>query len=90
VKTVFVVGAGPAGMFAARKIAMAGHQVMIFNRDIKPGGLAEYGIYPAKDKMRSGLRKQLAAVLRYAQRALLRPCPDRHELCADHPGVTGL
>jgi len=63
VKTVFVVGAGPAGMFAARKIAMAGHQVMIFNRDIKPGGLAEYGIYPAKDKMRSGLRKQLAAVL---------------------------
>jgi len=36
---------------------------MIFNRDIKPGGLAEYGIYPAKNKMRSGLRKQLAAVL---------------------------
>jgi ferredoxin/flavodoxin---NADP+ reductase len=62
-KTVFVVGAGPAGMFAARKIAMAGHQVMIFNRDIKPGGLAEYGIYPAKDKMRFGLRKQFAAVL---------------------------
>ncbi len=62
-KTVFVVGAGPAGMFAARKIAMTGHQVMIFNRDIKPGGLAEYGIYPAKDKMRSGLPKQLGAVL---------------------------
>ena len=62
-KTVFVVGAGPAGMFAARKIAMAGHQVIIFNRDIKPGGLAEYGIYPSKDKMRSGLRKQFAAVL---------------------------
>ena len=62
-KTVFVVGAGPAGMFAAKKIAQAGHQVIIFNRDIKPGGLAEYGIYPVKDKMKSGLRKQFAMVL---------------------------
>ena len=62
-KTVFVVGAGPAGMFAAQKIAQAGHQVIILNRDIKPGGLAEYGIYPTKDKMKVGLRKQFARVL---------------------------
>jgi ferredoxin/flavodoxin---NADP+ reductase len=62
-KTVFVVGAGPAGMFAAQKIALAGHQVVIFNRDIKHGGLAEYGIYVVKDKMKSGLRKQFAKVL---------------------------
>jgi len=62
-KTVFVVGAGPAGMFAAQKIAQAGFQVIVFNRDIKPGGLAEYGIYPEKDKMKIGLRKQFAKVL---------------------------
>lgn len=62
-KTVFVVGAGPAGLFAAQKIAQAGHQTVIFNRDIKPGGLAEYGIYPTKDKMKFGLRKQFAKVL---------------------------
>ncbi len=62
-KTVFVVGAGPAGLFAAQKIGLAGHQVIIFNRDIKPGGLAEYGIYPVKDKMKVGLRKQFAKVL---------------------------
>jgi ferredoxin/flavodoxin---NADP+ reductase len=62
-KTVFVVGAGPAGMFAAQRIAQAGHQVVILNRDIKPGGLAEYGIYPTKDKMKVGLRKQFAKVL---------------------------
>lgn len=62
-KTVFVVGAGPAGLFAAQKIAMSGHQVFLFNRDIKPGGLAEYGIYPLKDKMKFGLRKQFAKVL---------------------------
>ncbi len=62
-KTVFVVGAGPAGLFAAQKIAQAGHETIIFNRDIKPGGLAEYGIYPTKDKMKFGLRKQFAKVL---------------------------
>jgi ferredoxin/flavodoxin---NADP+ reductase len=63
VKSVFVVGAGPAGMFAAQKIAQGGHEVIILNRDIKPGGLAEYGIYPTKDKMKIGLRKQFAKVL---------------------------
>jgi len=63
VKTVFVVGAGPAGMFAAQKIALAGHQVVILNRDIKPGGLAEYGIYVVKEKMKAGLRKQFAKAL---------------------------
>ncbi len=61
--TVFVIGAGPAGMFAAQKIALAGHDVVILNRDVKPGGLAEYGIYPIKDKMKNGLRKQFAKVL---------------------------
>src|SRR6516225_2267788 len=50
-------------MFAAQKIAQGGHEVVIFNRDIKPGGLAEYGIYPTKDKMKIGLRKQFAKVL---------------------------
>jgi ferredoxin/flavodoxin---NADP+ reductase len=62
-KGVFVVGAGPAGMFAARQIALAGYEVFLFNRDVKPGGLAEYGIYPLKDKMKVGLRKQFARIL---------------------------
>ena len=62
-KTVFVVGAGPAGFYATQKIARASYPVVLFNRDIKPGGLAEYGIYPMKDKMKSGLRKQFGKVL---------------------------
>jgi ferredoxin--NADP+ reductase len=61
--TVFVVGAGPAGLFATRKIAAAGYRVVIFNRDVKPGGLAEYGIYPQKFHMKDGLRKQFAKIL---------------------------
>jgi ferredoxin--NADP+ reductase len=62
-KGVFVVGAGPAGMFAARQIALAGYETFIFNRDIRPGGLAQYGIYPLKTKMKSGLRKQFVQTL---------------------------
>ena len=60
---VAVVGAGPAGMFAARELARAGAKVVIFNRDIKPGGLAEYGIYLDKYSMKEGLRSQFRQVL---------------------------
>ncbi len=58
-----VVGAGPAGLFAARELARSGVTVVIFNRDIKPGGLAEYGIYPDKYAMKDGLRNQFNQVL---------------------------
>jgi ferredoxin--NADP+ reductase len=60
---VAVVGAGPAGLFAARELAMAGVRVALINRDIKAGGLAEYGIYPDKYKMKDGLRKQFRQIL---------------------------
>jgi len=43
-KTVAVVGGGPAGVSCAHRLAMLGHDVVIFNRDDKPGGLNEYGI----------------------------------------------
>ena len=55
---IVVVGAGPAGMAVAGTLAKAGHEVIILNRDIKFGGLAEYGIFPSKLKLRGGLKKQ--------------------------------
>lgn len=58
-----VIGSGPAGMFAAREMARNGVKVVIFNRDIKPGGLAEYGIYPEKFVMKESLRVQFRQVL---------------------------
>ena len=61
---IIVVGAGPAGMAAASSLAKAGHEVIILNRDIKFGGLAEYGIFPAKLKLRGGLKKQYWELLR--------------------------
>jgi ferredoxin--NADP+ reductase len=60
---VAVVGAGPAGLFGARELANQGAHVVLFNRDIKPGGLAEYGIYPTKYTMKAGLRKQFRQIL---------------------------
>ncbi len=60
---IAVVGAGPAGLFGARELASQGSEVVLFNRDIKPGGLAEYGIYPEKYNMKKGLRKQFDNVL---------------------------
>jgi len=55
---IIVAGAGPAGMAVASSLSKAGHEVIIVNRDIKFGGLAEYGIFPSKLKLRGGLKKQ--------------------------------
>ncbi|WP_455370662.1 FAD-dependent oxidoreductase [Petrachloros mirabilis] len=55
---IIVAGAGPAGMAVASSLAKEGHDVIILNRDIKFGGLAEYGIFPSKLKLRGGLKKQ--------------------------------
>ena len=45
-KRVAIVGAGPAGLSAARELARAGHAVTVFERDAMPGGLDTYGIVP--------------------------------------------
>jgi glutamate synthase (NADPH/NADH) small chain len=43
-RRVAVVGGGPAGLSCAHRLAALGHEVVIFNRDEKIGGLNEYGI----------------------------------------------
>ena len=43
-KTVAVVGAGPAGLACAHRLARQGHVVTVFDAKSKPGGLNEYGI----------------------------------------------
>ena len=60
---IIVVGAGPAGMSVANLMSKAGHEVVVLNRDIKFGGLAEYGIFPSKLKLRGGLRKTYWEIL---------------------------
>ncbi len=43
-KKVAVVGSGPAGMAAAQQLNRAGHEVVVFERDDRAGGLMIYGI----------------------------------------------
>ncbi len=43
-KRVAIVGSGPAGLAAAQQLARAGHEVHVFEKNGKPGGLLRYGI----------------------------------------------
>jgi glutamate synthase (NADPH/NADH) small chain len=43
-KRVAVVGAGPAGLAAAQQLARAGHDVTLFEKNDRVGGLLRYGI----------------------------------------------
>ena len=52
-KKVAVVGSGPAGMAAAQQLARAGHDVTLFEKNDRVGGLLRYGI--PDFKMEKGL-----------------------------------
>jgi dihydropyrimidine dehydrogenase (NAD+) subunit PreT len=43
-KRVAVIGAGPAGLSCAHRLAMLGHHVTVFEARAEPGGLNEYGL----------------------------------------------
>jgi glutamate synthase (NADPH/NADH) small chain len=55
-KTIAVVGAGPAGLSCAHRLAMLGHDVVVFEAREKSGGLNEYGI--AKYKLPGDFAQQ--------------------------------
>jgi glutamate synthase (NADPH/NADH) small chain len=43
-KRVAIVGSGPAGLACAQQLARAGHEVHVYEKLAKPGGLLRYGI----------------------------------------------
>ena len=43
-RRIAIIGAGPAGLACAHRLAMHGHDVVIYDRHALPGGLNEYGV----------------------------------------------
>jgi len=43
-KDISIVGSGPAGLAAADQLNRAGHNVIVYEKNIRPGGLLRYGI----------------------------------------------
>jgi glutamate synthase (NADPH/NADH) small chain len=43
-KSVAVIGSGPAGLAASQQLARAGHDVHLYEKNAKAGGLLRYGI----------------------------------------------
>jgi glutamate synthase (NADPH/NADH) small chain len=62
-KTIAVVGAGPAGLACAHRLAMLGHGVVVFEAREKGGGLNEYGIAKYKLLSIGGIEIQHGCVL---------------------------
>ncbi|HEV7815465.1 MAG TPA: NAD(P)-dependent oxidoreductase [Janthinobacterium sp.] len=60
-KTIAVVGAGPAGLSCAHRLAMLGNDVVVYEAREKAGGLNEYGI--AKYKLTGDFAQEEVAFL---------------------------
>lgn len=60
-KKVAIIGAGPAGLAAANDLALAGHDVTVYEAQDEPGGMLRYGI-PEYRLPRGIIRKEIGYI----------------------------
>lgn len=82
-KRIAVVGAGPAGLSCAHRLASFGHEVVVFEARPKPGGLNEYGIaaYKVVDDF---AQREVAFILGIGGITIEYETPLGPELTLDH------
>ena len=84
---VAVVGSGPAGLAAASRLNRVGHEVTVFERDDRIGGLLRYGI-PDFKMEKSVIDRRLAILeaegVRFVTGAAVGTSPTWDALVADH------
>ena len=90
-KRVAVVGAGPAGLACAHRLAMKGHEIDLFDARPKGGGLNEYGIatYKATDGFAGAeldWLMQIGGITLHTGRALGRDL-SLDGICSDYDAV---
>jgi len=81
-KRVIVIGAGPAGLEAARAAAARGHHVRLFERAAEPGGQLLLAILPPQKEKIEWLRQCLITQARKAGVELFTSTPFRPEALA--------
>ncbi|MYA89814.1 MAG: NAD(P)-dependent oxidoreductase [Boseongicola sp. SB0662_bin_57] len=90
-KRIAVVGAGPAGLACAHRLAMHGHEVVVFDSRQRPGGLNEYGIasYKTVDEFAQAEVEWLLGIggIKVAQDTRLSDGLDLEALIGDHDAV---
>ena len=90
-KRVAVVGSGPAGLSCAHRLAVLGHDVVVYGRDEKPGGLNEYGIaaYKTVDDFAQREVDYILGIggIELRNNAALGSDVELDELCTDYDAV---
>ncbi len=90
-KIIAVIGAGPAGLACAHRLAMHGHTVVVVDGREKPGGLNEYGIasYKTVDNFAQAEVEWLLKIggIRIETGAVLGRDYTLEELCSDYDAV---
>ena len=89
-KKVAIIGSGPAGLGAAQQLRRAGHQVTVYEREDRIGGLLRYGIPEFKMEKRvldRRLEQMLAEGVTFETNANVGENVDINELKETHDAI---